>query len=113
MVTDGSKTFVFFHYPEDGIQLGARAQIGLDSGLLRSTVSNFMHPAALTNNSLTVESTTNTGINGKWAFHIDTPVQLQPGGKTSLIPVQVNHALMYRESQFASLAFGIYTYCHT
>ena len=94
MVTDGSKTFVFFHYPENGVQWGAGAQIGLDSGLSQSTVSNFMHPTALTNNSLTVESTTNTGIKGKWAFRTDTPVQLQPGGKTSLIPVQVNHVLI-------------------
>ena len=81
VIANDQKTFTIFLYPEGGIQWGARAQIGLDSGFSHSIVSNFMHPAALTNDSLTVEDTSNIGVSGKWAFRVDTLMQLQPGGK--------------------------------
>ena len=85
MVTDGAKTFVLYLYPENEIQWGAGAQIGLDSGFLGSPITsfaptNFMHPAALTSDSIAVANTTNVGINGMWVFRTDTLLQLQAGG---------------------------------
>ena len=85
MVTNGAKTFVLYLYPENEIQWGAGAQIGLDSGSLGSSITsfaptNFMHPTALTSDSIAVANTTNVGINGMWVFRTDTLLQLQAGG---------------------------------
>lgn len=85
IVTDSEKTFVLYLYPENEIQWGSGAQIGLAATFIGSFISSFaaasfMHPAALTNESITVANTTNMGINGKWVFRKDTLLQLQPGG---------------------------------
>ena len=84
VATDGVKTFVQYLYPEDEIQWGGGAQIGLEAGsegnILNLTEVNYMHPAALSNDTTMVENTTNVGINGRWIFRADTLVQLQPGG---------------------------------
>ena len=84
LVTGGGKTFALYRYPEDEIQWGDGAQIGLEAGFLRNITDsisvNYAHPAALSNDSALVENTTNIGIDGKWIFRVDTLVQLQPGG---------------------------------
>ena len=70
-----------------GINWGAGAQIGINPGMFTITTTPFesaqvfMHPAALTTESINVETTTNSRMAGTWTFRVDTIAVLEPGGK--------------------------------
>ncbi len=93
-MTDGVRSFALFLYLDEGIQWGQGAQIGLDvittpfGGLINNSdivPLNFSLPGALTNQSVDIELTENTGIVGKWTFRLDIETILQPGGKAHYI----------------------------
>lgn len=88
VVTDGEYSFALFLYLDQGIQWGEGAQMGISSPLLMDDATpanwSFSLPGALTKQSVDIESTTNTGTAGKWAFRIDTDTILQPHGKCDM-----------------------------
>lgn len=87
LATDGVRSFALLFYLDEGIQWGEGAQIGLDGvssplGISSTFVPlSFSLPGALTNDSVNIELTENTGIAGKYAFRLDTATVLEAGRK--------------------------------
>lgn len=86
LASDDIRSFAIFLYLDEGIQWGPRAQIGLatpNSDTVNHTniiAPEFSLPGALTDQSVNIELTENTGTAGKWAFRLDAETVLQPGG---------------------------------
>ena len=75
LVTDGRKSFVFFIYGD--IQWGTGAQIGFNAG---DGGRSFMVPGALTNSTVDIETMSNVGRKGMFAFRVDGSEVEQPTG---------------------------------
>ena len=74
MATDGEKSFVFFTYTD--IQWG-EATIGFDSG---DRMRGITLPGSLTAD---VEDGSNVGVAGVYAFRVDLPEIVGPGGENN------------------------------
>ena len=72
MATDGEKSFVFFTYTD--VQWG-EATIGFDAG---DGMRGFTLPGSLTAD---VEDGSNVGVAGVYAFRVDLPEIVGPGGE--------------------------------
>ena len=77
MATDGEKSFVFFTYTD--IQWG-EATIGFDSGDRRR---GFTLSGSLTPDIQDVEDSSNVGVAGVYAFRVDLPEIVGPGGENN------------------------------
>ena len=77
MATDGAKSFVFFTYTD--IQWG-EATIGFDSG---DGMRSFTLPGSRTVATRDIERMSNVGVAGVYAFRVDLPEIVGPGGENN------------------------------
>ena len=75
MATDGEKSFVFFTYTD--IQWG-EGGVGFDAGDL---MRGFNLPGSRTAETRRLEEFSNVGVEGVYAFRVDPPRILSPGGE--------------------------------
>lgn len=73
--TDGQVSFVFFLYFD--VRTG-EAVIGFNAG---DGVRFFILPGSLTNATQEIEESGNVGIEGYYAYRVDLPEIVSPGGK--------------------------------
>lgn len=83
MLVSGSNiSFVFFIY--GAIQWGNFSNIGFKpsdfSFVADRNSQSFMVPIALTNDTVEIETTSNVGVPGLYAFRVDQTFIIQPGG---------------------------------
>ena len=77
MATDGERSFVFFTYTD--IQWG-EGGIGFDAGDGRRS---FTLPGSRTAATRDIERTSNVGVAGVYAFRVDLPEIVGPGGESN------------------------------
>ena len=75
MGTDGEKSYVFFTYTD--IQWG-EGGVGFDAGDL---MRGLNLPGSRTAETRRLEEFSNVGVEGVYAFRVDPPSILSPGGK--------------------------------
>lgn len=80
LVSSTNGSYVFFIYGD--VQSGSGANIGFNPSRLTSAPGSrpFMIPQALTNATVDIETTSNAGIPGLYAFRVDGASIIQPGG---------------------------------
>ena len=77
MATDGEKSFVFYTYFD--IQWG-EGTIGFNAG---DGVRSFTLNGSLTPATQEVERGSNVGVEGLYAYRVDLPEIISPGGKSN------------------------------
>lgn len=80
LVSNQNASFVFFFYGD--MQWGEFSNIGFDPSFISfvadSDSESFMIPIALTNETVNIETTSNTGVPGFYAFRVDQPIIEEP-----------------------------------
>ena len=94
MATDGAKSFVFFIYTD--IQWG-EATIGFDAG---DSMRSFTLPGSRTAATRDIERTSNVGVAGVYAFRVDLPEIVGPGGENSAYHKPHVHSIIDAVSNF-------------
>lgn len=77
MATDGNRSFVFFTNTD--IQWG-EAGVGFDAG---DGVRSYTLPGSLTADIQDVEDGSNVGVEGVYAYRVDLPEIVGPGGESN------------------------------
>ena len=77
-MSDESATFAFFFYGD--IEWGEISNIGFNPSFIIADPDSepFMIPIALTNETVNIETTSNTGVPGFYAFRVDQPIIEEP-----------------------------------
>ncbi len=112
MATDGESSFVFFLYPEGGIEWDFPGQVGLNAG---DGIRFFSHPDSFSSRLTNIHTTTNVGTPGVWIFRVDgseiVPAGCSNQNSGNFLSNTLHTYKNYRVCYILATVFVVYCIC--